>query len=189
MAMPAIQIDPLLTFIVRGSVFLLLMSAALTKLRQLSFFRGSLNEYELLPSAWVPAAAVVIPFVELAIAVLLVFSSTLNAGLVTAAALLTIYACAMAVNLLRGRADIDCGCTGPAQRQLISGMLVGRNLVLAGFALSATLPAIERALGWADYAVAMLAIAAATSLYIAANQLFANRPRLDALDDYMGAAS
>ena len=64
-----------------------------------------------------------------------------------------------------------------------------RNLVLAGFALSATLPAIERALGWADYAVAMLAIAAATSLYIAANQLFANRPRLDALDDYMGAAS
>jgi hypothetical protein len=45
--------------------------------------------------------------------------------------LLALFAAAMAVNIRRGRADIDCGCGESFLRQTLSPVLVVRNIVLA----------------------------------------------------------
>ena len=60
------------------------------------------------------------------------------------AILLLLFAAAMAVNLRRGRADIDCGCALGLLKERISWPLVARNLVLAA---AAAVIAVARADG------------------------------------------
>ncbi|MGO4844024.1 MauE/DoxX family redox-associated membrane protein, partial [Rhizobiaceae sp. 2RAB30] len=60
-----------------------------------------------------------------------------------------LYGTAIAVNLLRGRTRIDCGCGGAGQG--LSWFLVGRNTALLGLALiAAQQPAAGEmgAIGW-----------------------------------------
>src|SRR5262249_14927936 len=71
-------------------------------------------------------------------------------GLAWAAALLGLYAAAIAVNLARGRRHLDCGCTGPALRRPISGWLVLRNLVLVAIAPADLAPLATPPLGGID---------------------------------------
>ena len=96
---------------------------------------------------------------------------------VLTAALLTIYSFAIAINVLRGRVHIDCGCTGPAAagaEQPISYALVIRNFVLAGIALLAAIPENGRGLRLADYAVLGVTMVISVLLYSAASQLIRN---------------
>src|SRR5262245_21207677 len=123
--------DPAVDLALRVSLALLFATAAWHKLRAPRAFTATLAEYRLLPPALAPGAAVLVVVVELAIVVGLL--AVRRTGLAAAAVLLLVYAAAVAVNLLRGRDHIDCGC-GPAARQPISGWLVGRNLVLAAVA-------------------------------------------------------
>jgi hypothetical protein len=110
---------------------------------------------------------------------------TARAAMVAAAVLLLVYAAAIGINLARGRRDIDCGCMGPANRQLLSGWLLLRNGLLAAIALiGAAIPG-TRELHAADFALIGLALLGAAALYGAMNQLMANAPRLDALDSLM----
>ena len=68
----------------------------------------------------------------------------------SAGTLLCIYMAAIAVNLLRGRRNIDCGCGGPAQKQTISEWMIARNGILlllafiAGSQAEARAPALVR---------------------------------------------
>jgi hypothetical protein len=61
-----------------------------------------------------------------------------------AAGLLSLFAVAMAINLARGRAQIDCGCFNSALRQHLRWSLVARNvcmvLLLAAVAGSPAAP-------------------------------------------------
>lgn len=66
-----------------------------------------------------------------------------------AVALLLLFAAAMAINLARGRADIDCGCGQSFLKQTLSWSLVARNAALAAMLLPSfavpgpsTMPAI-----------------------------------------------
>jgi hypothetical protein len=68
---------------------------------------------------------------------------------------LTAYALAMATNLLRGRVDIDCGCT-PGRKQLLSWSLVVRNMILAASSLALLVPVSARTMVLADVLVAVL---------------------------------
>ena len=82
----------------------------------------------------------------------------------------------VAVNLLRGRQVLDCGCGGLSGRQPISWWLVARNAVLT----AALLVLLPQAGGFAaiDLASAVAGTLAATLLYGAADQLLANRLRM-----------
>ena len=102
-------------------------------------------------------------------------------------ALLLAYAAAIGINLARGRNDIDCGCTGPATRQLISKWLLLRNLGLAAIAFTGMATSSHRPLHAADIVLVGVALLGAMALYGAINQLMANAPRLDALDSLMDA--
>ena len=179
------ELDPVIVLSARYGLALLLLSAAVGKLRGLTYFRGNLREYALLPDPIVPMAAVLIPLVELMIAAAAVNNATGAHAMIAGGTLLGVYAFAIGINLLRGRSDIDCGCTGPAARQTLNGWLVLRNIALIAVAACGAAAPATRPLGALDFAVLLLAVGSGSVLYAAVNQLTANAPHLDAMDAYM----
>jgi hypothetical protein len=167
--------DPVLALALRASLTLLLAGAALAKLRDLRGFSAAVAGYRLLPPALAGPAAAGFVAAELALAAGLWLEPLRAASALGAAALLTLYGVAIAVNLARGRRDIDCGCGGPLGRQALSETLVLRNLGLAGAALACGLPVAPRALAWLDLLTLAAAVGAAAALYAASNALLAPR--------------
>jgi len=181
-------LDPIVVLIANYCVALLFLLACYGKLSAFAVFRATLAEYELMPASVTGLCASIVIGLELAIGIGALVPSTASIAMVAAAALLLGYACAIGINLVRGRRDIDCGCTGPATRQLLSGWLVLRNIGLAVLAMvGAAVPGI-RVLHAADLVLVGLAMFGAMSLYAAINQLMVNAPRLDALDSIMDAS-
>jgi hypothetical protein len=82
----------------------------------------------------------------------------------------------MTINLLRGRASIDCGCFRSAHRQTLSWWLVGRNAVLSIFVLLLFPTSTSRALGWFDVLQLAPAVAAVFLLYVAGSGIWLPRP-------------
>jgi len=174
--------DPVLAVVLRGALALLLVVAALHKLRDHTSFRATLEAYALLPTPLLPPLARAVPLLELAAAALLVTPRAAPAGGVLAALLLAVYALAMGVNLLRGRRDLDCGCMGPGARSTVGPGLVVRNLLLIAVALAAGfVPVHARALVWVDFVTVALAIAVLAALYASAERLLALAPAVAAL--------
>jgi hypothetical protein len=166
--------DPAVDLAVRGGLATLWVAAAAHKAVDLDRFRATLAAYAVLPAPLVGPATVLVPGVELATAACLVAARA--AGLVATAALLFAYAGALAVNLVRGRRDLDCGCLGTAGRERISWALVARNLVLAGVAAASAGPPAARAWTWVDGLTVGGAVATGAALYLASDGLLANRP-------------
>jgi hypothetical protein len=170
--------DPVLDIVGRAAIGLLLAAAAAHKLRDLDRFRATLAAYALLPAAVAPAFAAAIPCIEALIAVGCVASATRVPALLGAAALLLVYAGALATNLARGRDQLDCGCLGAAGRTRISWWLVARNFVVAAGALAAAAPVVPRPLVWVDHVTTFGAVAVAVLAWVAADELLANLPRI-----------
>jgi len=179
--------DPVAVQAARYGIALLFAVAAVSKAKHFSIFRATILDYQLVPKQLLGLAALAVLGLEFFIALSALHDSFAAIGMQLAAALLCLYGLAIATNLLRGRRDIDCGCTGPAVRQSLSGWLVLRNVVLATIAIIGAGVPIERALNFSDYALIGLALGAAIAIYAAANQLMANAPRLDSLDALMEA--
>ena len=156
----------------RIAVACIFLTAAVGKLRHLTVFEGVLANYRLLPRWAIAPAHVLLPLTELAIGVGMIASPLFAAP--AAALLLLVFAVAMAVNLRRGRSDIDCGCHQSVLRQRLSWTLVWRNAVLAVLALLAVVPsASSSASAWLTGAGAGLGLFA---LYCAMNSLWAVGP-------------
>ncbi|MEP1470885.1 MAG: MauE/DoxX family redox-associated membrane protein [Halieaceae bacterium] len=155
----------------------LFATAGMHKLRSPAWYAGLISRY-LDVQKLSRGLVVVVAISELACAILLLLNETRVLGLVLAAILLVAYAALMMLQLQRGRADMNCGCAGPASDTTISPGLVYRNLVCAGLAvLAATLP-----LQGAEWSLALLVTSALVSLflalvYIACEQLIANSQR------------
>ncbi len=150
--------------------------AVVHKLISPASFVATLQAYKLLPAGM----ASIIGYALIAGEFLTVLALLLNtqSGSIAAAILLTVYTLAMLVNLLRGRRDIDCGCSGPYLRQTLSGWLVVRN---AGFIALALLTAMDidssRPLGVLDWFTAVATAATFALIYFAANQIASVRAR------------
>lgn len=180
-------LDPILVLVANYGMAWLFLLACYGKLTEFAVFRATLADYELMPASSTGVIAATVIVLELAIGIGALAPSTARTAMLAGAALLLAYAAAIGINLARGRRDIDCGCTGPATRQLLSGWLVLRNVGLAGLALVGAATSGDRVLHAADLVLAGLALLAAASLYAAINQLMVNAPRLDAFDSLMDA--
>jgi uncharacterized membrane protein YphA (DoxX/SURF4 family) len=133
---------PELEVAVRVLIGLVFLVAAVSKMRHWSIFEGVIGNYRLLPQFAVRPFAWLMPPCEVAVG-LAVLAGVPYASL-AAAALLTLFALAMAVNILRGRSHIDCGCFNSALKQPLRWSLVLRNAVLTsllGFSAGAPSPA------------------------------------------------
>ena len=175
------MLDPALELLLRGALALLFASTALHKARDLAGFRAALDGYALLPERLIGIAAVALAAAEAGLAAALVAPASLGArspALVAIAALLGLYAAAIGVNLARGRRDIDCGCTGPAARQPLSGWLLARNALLGALSLACVGGAFPRPLVWIDAITVAGGLALGVATWIAVHGLLAHAPAL-----------
>lgn len=169
--------DPTLLLAATASAFvaLLMLRAALDKAADGVRFEGVLADYDLVPDAALRPLRIAVPVLELLAAGALSFGVTRMAGAGLAGVLLLSYACAMGLNLTRGRSEIDCGCGGPAQP--LHWALVARNLCL-----TATLTPAALGLAWplslAQAVAAWAAAIAAFTGWLAFEQLLANAARM-----------
>jgi len=170
--------DPAIEAALRGALALLFAVAARHKARDLDGFRATLAEYRLLPEGAASVAARLVIVAEVAASVALLVPVLRAPGPFLAAGLLAVYTGAIAINLARGRRDIDCGCAGPALRQPLSGWLLGRNGILLAAALACLVPLRPRPLVWVDALTVTGAVAALAAFYGALDRLVANAPRL-----------
>jgi hypothetical protein len=172
----ALSADPVAVGALIGALALVVFAAALHKLTQPEAFAGALAGYRLLPAGAVPAAARALPVAEIAVGIGILLPATRVAALFALAGLLSVYAAAMAVNLARGRRDINCGCGGGVHP--LSWGLVVRNGVLAGAALLAARPTVERSMEWTDALTLVLAVLAFYGLYLMTDELLRQSSRL-----------
>lgn len=172
------MLDPALSLVLALALALLFATAAAHKLRDWSYFRASLENYRVLPSALVAPAGALAVGAEVVAVATLPFPGTRAVGALLGAGLLAAYALAIAVNLRRGRTRIDCGCFGAARRERIAPWMVLRNVVLALGALAAALPVASRPLAALDALTIAGALVAAAVLYLAFGTLGSNAGRL-----------
>jgi Methylamine utilisation protein MauE len=170
--------DPVITVSISICMSVLFGVAAAHKLQSPAIFRSALDEYRLIPRSVSGIAAVFVVTAELLAAVLVLIPGARAAGLAIMAGLLLMYTAGISINLLRGRRDIDCGCSGPSSRHELSGWLVLRNLLLLGLVLLALGPASTRPLNWLDVLVIVFGVLVAGGLYLGMNQLLAQAPRI-----------
>jgi hypothetical protein len=141
-----------------GLVFLL---AAVQKAGHWRILLGVIANYRLLPRwmAW-PVAAL-LPPTEMILAILLLSAQLRPWPAFAAMALLALFAAAMAINIRRGRADIDCGCGETFLRQTLSWTLVARNGVLAALLIASLIMTAPMAMP-----LALSGVAAGLSLFL-----------------------
>lgn len=174
----ALTLDPTLPHMGAAFLAIVLLSGGWQKLRNFDTFAMALEQYRLLPASLAPAAAGAVLAAELAAGMLLLPIATRATGAALALLVLVLVTAAVALNLLRGRRAIDCGCGGPEGSQHLSWALVLRNGLLGlsvGLAVATETP---RTLVWLDGITVLLGTLALYGLYAAANQLMANQPRL-----------
>lgn len=165
--------DPLLHWLAATALALLFAAAAVGKLRDLRGFRDVLDAYDLVPRAVTGVLAPALGLVELALAVALCVPATWFLAAWVAIALLSVYAAAMGVNLMRGRTQMNCGCMG-AGGDALSPWLVARNLLLLTLPALLLVPQAPRALVWVDAFTLLAGLAALALAYRLGEQLIAN---------------
>lgn len=178
MALPGVALDPVIAHALGGGAALVFLVGATQKLRDWYSFRGAVDAYRLLPEVLVGPVALALPALEFIAGVALLVVPYRTAGAVLGLAVLAGVTGGVAVNLLRGRTHIDCGCGGVEGSQRLSWALVARNATLMAAIALAGGSAGARTLGPVDLATLVLAALALYLVYAITSQLLANRPRL-----------
>jgi hypothetical protein len=170
-------IDSTISLIIRLLLVFVFLRAAMHKMRNFHHFSTQLIRYRLVARSLIPTFSMVLILIEVSLVFTLLVASWRYPSLI-AAAVLAVYTVAMSINLVRGRNDLDCGCTGPAHfPQTIGWALVIRNTVLVIFALATALPMTSRALSIQDISTIVLASIAVMFLYASIEQSITNQQR------------
>jgi len=168
--------DPAAAGIVVGALALILSGAAWHKFGEPQAFLSALAGYRLVPDALLGTTARIVPVLEAALALGLLLPVTRTAALAGTAVLIATYAGAMAINLLRGRSYIDCGCGGATHP--LSWGLVARNALLVAVALAFAGPTAERPLDWIDGITLIAGVLAFYVAYLMADELLRQASRM-----------
>lgn len=173
-------IDPAISMALSVSLAALFAASAAHKARDYSEFAGVVRDYRVAPDALAPLVSRIVIASEAMIAIGLLVPASRAVAAFFGAGLFLVYGVAIAVNLARGRTEIDCGCSFGGTSERLTPVLIVRNLILAGLALASAAPAGARDLLWFDYASILLVAAASAALYVAFESLRANWARFRA---------
>ena len=179
--MPIDELLLVLNYALRCFAIWLFASAAVHKMQDFPRFHATLAAYRLVPEGISKLLGFIVLGLEVALACIMIVLFILPAefallGLI-APVMLLVYAVAMAINLMRGRDSIDCGCGGVPMPLSIS--LVLRNVLLAvlmfcSFAFTNTVIITTLNDLWLALVIAGTA-GALGFVYIIFNQLVANQ--------------
>jgi hypothetical protein len=111
-----------------------LITAGIMKLGNLRGFGQQIHAYQVVPKFAAGILGYVIPPIEIAVGVGMLFTKFLAAG---AAILFTVFALVISLNLLRGRTELRCACFGAAGKHTISPLQATTDVALALLAASA----------------------------------------------------
>jgi hypothetical protein len=168
------MIAPVVVYAAVAALAAVIWLGVLDKLRRFADFRAAVEAYRLLPGGLTGVFAALFVCIEVAAGALLLFAAGRIAGAVLAILAVGVASAAVAVNLLRGYTDIDCGCGGLSRFSPgLSWWMVVRNIGLLLLAFVVVLGADRPAASmmWLDrITLAGLAIAL-VGFYYLANQL------------------
>lgn len=159
-------------------IMLIFAKAAWHKLADFASFTGFVADYQVVPEAVVTGTSIGVVAAEVAVSLALAIPQTRFFGAVLAMAILLGYATAMALNILRGRRHIDCGCGGEVQP--LHWSLVVRNGVLAGIVGLTVLPSASR-LSLVETATAIAGGGLLWAVLVVAEQILANAAHIRTL--------
>src|SRR5579885_812589 len=165
--------DPVLSWTFALALSIIFASSAAMKFADIAEFTTALEDYRILPTPLVIPAGWAIPLLEAAGALGLVANRTRPAAALLLAVLVAAFSAAIAINLARGRRQIDCGCFGPALRQALSGWLVARNFMLIVAAIAVAIPADARPIGAIGIVTISFGAVTLVLLYLSMNYLLA----------------
>jgi uncharacterized membrane protein YphA (DoxX/SURF4 family) len=142
----------------------LLLGAGMSKIVKVRDFEEVVRGYELLPQLLVPAFARVLPVAELLAGISLLIDPLAQYGALAGLGLFATFGAAVAINLVRGRRSIACGCFGKHGQQL-SWVIVTRNGILGAVAglvwagpPTGTLPETTSSTTWITSALMVVAL-------------------------------
>ena len=109
----ALLLHPWTLRVSRGLLAVVMLSAAIPKLVDPPGFAQSIFAYGLVPMAWAPPLALVLPWLEGLTALGLVMGIARRAAAALILGLMLLFIGALGINLVRGN-PVDCGCFGAA---------------------------------------------------------------------------
>lgn len=183
---PGLYLDPVVSTVALAATSIITLIGAMPKLTRQDAFRKTIAGFSLLPHAMIAPVAVAVPAVEIAASLASLIPATRVVGAAALAVLFVIFSLALGINVIRGRTDIDCGCTGfghsgTASPQSIGWAHVARTLLLAMLAALICVPQSPRSVVWFDYLSVLGATLVAVAALLTLDVLLANRPKLNHL--------
>ncbi|MET3107927.1 hypothetical protein AAKU58_002768 [Oxalobacteraceae bacterium GrIS 1.18] len=175
------HLDPALTLTAACTVAGIMIASAIPKLRDLASFEEVVVEYRILPEGLARLVGRALPWLELLAAVGLVYPMTSLLSAQVLALLVAGFGCAIAVNLLRGRTRIDCGCGVTEGSTELNWLMLGRNAFLLILLAISAGTGTGRALILMDAWMVVTGSASLIGLYMTADYLLANLPRINQL--------
>lgn len=168
-----------------AAVFLMvvLLVAGIHKLSPTNqnYYRGVLEGYGLGYHSQLNLVSLVLGVVEVFTAIALLIPEARPLGAMLAIILFGLYFTAMAVQLIQGKRDLDCGCAGPLGSSTISPALLLRNavlIVIAAFCMTEPASLLGQL---SSTALSIPFALVALLVYVCAEQLIANSQKLKQL--------
>jgi uncharacterized membrane protein YphA (DoxX/SURF4 family) len=169
-------VDPVFHWTLRLGLALVLGTSGLFKLRNLEGFRRSLANYRLLPPSLEGTAALLVPVLELGVAIL-ILSPVYPLGIALFLLLIALFSGAILWGLRQG-GGFSCGCLGDVEEPLSPWLLL-RNALLALLGALAYLGSEPRSLGFLDALSVLMGGLFFLLAYLTASLFLANRGRME----------
>lgn len=161
--------NPTILVFLQGLLMIVFLGGAWSTLRERETFEGVVYNYRLLPEFAVQPVSYIVPSAEIAVGLGFLLPVTRPYAALGAAFLLAVFNLAIAINLKRGRTEIDCGCFSSVLKQHLSIGLVVRNSVLmvaaVWLAWSATFVSSITPI-WFDWFAGSVAAVVVTLIYL-----------------------
>ncbi|MDO6694222.1 MauE/DoxX family redox-associated membrane protein [Aliiglaciecola sp. 3_MG-2023] len=104
------------------------------------YYQQTFADYGVTQTKLASALRYTLGSLELVIAVALIFDGSRTSASIVAALLLSAYLIGMTIQLIQGKRDISCGCSGPNSHIKVSWSLIIRNALLVPLVLTCTMP-------------------------------------------------
>jgi uncharacterized membrane protein YphA (DoxX/SURF4 family) len=118
-----------LILIVRTFIGVLFIFYGISKVADPSHFANEIGNYDMLPEIFIQLMALVIPWIELIVGLLLLFGAYQKENGIIATGLLIVFTLAVIIAFSRGL-DISCGCSGSDAGQKVGWLKIFENVGL-----------------------------------------------------------